>query len=129
MAQRPVCGNHVVWDGAPRHSGLGAEMGQGSRMVLAGGSSQGLGTQVPITGGPARQRWGGGLEHSDRPFLGGWVQMCSVQDPWADPELRADQPDPWGRSRGQTAGHAEACSRSLLPACSRDALAVTGREH
>lgn len=54
MAQRPVCGNHVKWEqGASRHSGLGGGTGQGSLMVLAGGSAQGLGTQVPITGGPA----------------------------------------------------------------------------
>lgn len=48
MAQRPVCGNHVTWEqGASRHSGLGGGTAQGSRMVLAGGSTQGL-------GGPAR---------------------------------------------------------------------------
>lgn len=57
-------------------------------------------------GGPARQKWGGGVEHSDRTLLRGLVQMCSVQDPWADPELSAAQADPQGPRRGQAAGHA-----------------------
>lgn len=109
--------------------GVGAGASRHSVWVLAGGSGQGPGTQVPVMEGPARQRWGGGLEHSDRTLLGGLVQMCSVQDPRADPELSADQADPRGRSRGQTAGQAEAHFRSLSPACSRDALAVTGQDH
>lgn len=62
MAQRPVCGNHVTWEqGASRHSGLGGGTAQGSRMVLARGSTQGL-------GGPARMSalaemgWGFGAQ-------------------------------------------------------------------
>lgn len=75
MAQRPACGNHVEWEwGAARHSGLGGGTGRGSRMVLSGGSAQGLGTRVLTPGGPARKSaqaemgWGFGAQWHEGPW-------------------------------------------------------------
>lgn len=84
MAQRPVCGNHVEWGwGASRHSGLGGGTGRGLTWCCLGAQLRGLGTQVPIMGGPAKRlaqaevggglgaQWHGGLWSQDRPLLRG----------------------------------------------------------
>lgn len=59
---------YVGAGGGSRHSGLGGGTSQGSCMVLAGGSGQGLGTQVLVMGDPARKSaqaemgWGFGAQ-------------------------------------------------------------------
>lgn len=93
------------------------------------GLGPGAGNPSPRHGGAQPGRDGVGVWSTvTGPSSGGLVQMCSVQDPRADPELSADQADPRGQSRGQAAGHAEAHSRSLSHACSRDARAVAGQD-
>lgn len=74
MAQRPVCGNHVEWYWEGRPGTLVWVVGQWSHTELSGGSAEGLGTQVPIMGGPARKLaqaevgWGLGAQWHGGPW-------------------------------------------------------------
>jgi hypothetical protein len=113
--------NGSVCVGVSRHSGLGGETAQGSwrPIVLSGGSAQGLETEVPYHGDPARKSaqaevgWGFGAQwhegswspwslwSQDRTLFRGWIQMLLVRVPEADPELSADGLMPGAEAEGR----------------------------